>query len=203
MTRVKTGQTDDIPAGIYRTRDLEAHGLSRVQIRRLTARGELVAHGRGLYSTSETPVSTAHTLAEVCKRVPKGVVCLTSALQFHQLTTQNPWQVCLLLPRGYHAPTLDYPTLWIFRTSGEGLAEGVEEHRVEGVTVRVTGIARTVAECFKYRRRIGLDIALEALRESLVSKRVTVSDLSRYARLCRIETVMRPYLEAMLEALSA
>lgn len=192
-----------LPAGIHRTRDLVAHGVSRTQMRRLVARGALVSLGRGLYTTPTSPVTEAHTFAQVCKRIPRAVICLTSALQFHQLTTQNPWQVCLLLPRGTHTPHLDYPPLWIFRASGKALTEGVGEYSIEGVCVRVTNVAKTVADCFKYRHRIGLDVALEALRECLQAKRATVGDLHYYARLCRVEKVMRPYLEAMLEALWA
>ncbi len=191
-----------LPEGIHRARDLVARGISRTQIRRLEERGALVRLGRGLYSTPTTPVTESHTLAEVCKRVPRGVIGLTSALQFHRLTTQNPGQICLLLEHGVHAPRLDYPPLWIFRASGTAFTAGVEEHEIEGVTVRVTNVAKTITDCFKYRRRIGLDVALEALREGLREHRATVRDLHHYARICRVERVMRPYLEAMLEAFS-
>jgi predicted transcriptional regulator of viral defense system len=201
MRKAPVSEIAALPAGIYRTRELEARGFSRVHVRRMAERGELVQEGRGLYSTANIIYSAEHTFAEVSKRVPKGVVCLTSALQLHQLTTQSPWQVCLLLPRGYHAPMLSYPTLWVFRVSMDALTDGVEVRTIEGTEVRVTSIARTVADCFKFRGRIGLDVALEALRESLSSNRATVDDLIKYGRLCRVETVMRPYLEAMLEVL--
>ena len=156
-----------LPDGIHRTRDLTALGFTRTQIQRLTKRGALLQLGRGLYSTPTTPVTEAHTLAEVCKRVPRGVICLTSALQFHKLTTQNPGQVCLLLPQGVHMPRMEYPKIWIFRAGDKALTAGVEEHEIEGVVVRVTNVAKTVMDCFKYRNRIGLDIALEALRKCL------------------------------------
>jgi predicted transcriptional regulator of viral defense system len=191
-----------LPEGIHRTTDLMTFGLTRTQVQRLTRRGALVRLGRGLYSTPETNVTEAHTLAEVSKRVPRGVVCLTSALQFHRLTTQNPWQVCLMLPHGMHAPRLDYPSLWIFWAGEKFLQEGVEAHSIEGVSVRVTGVARTVVDCFKYRTRIGLDIALEALRECLRERRATVEEINRYARQCRVERIMRPYLEAILQVLA-
>lgn len=192
-----------LPDGIHRARDLVTQGFSRTQIQRLTARGELVRLGRGLYCTPTTPVTEAHTLAEVCKRAPRGVIGLTSALQFHQLTTQNPREVFLLLPQGIHAPRLEYPALRIFRASGDALTAGIEEHRIEGVTVRVTNVAKTVADCFKYRRRLGLDIAREALRECLREGRATAAELNHYARLCRVEEVMRPYLEALWEVFAA
>ena len=133
----------------------------------------------------------------------RDVIALTSALQFHGLTTQNPAQVCLLLEHGVHAPRLDYPALWIFRAGGEAFAAGVEAYNVEGVPVRVTNVAKTIADCFKYRQRIGLDVALEALREGLRERRVTVQELDDYARICRVQRVLRPYLEAMLEAWDA
>jgi predicted transcriptional regulator of viral defense system len=192
-----------LPPGIVRTRDLTALGLTRTQVRRLAMRGELVRLARGLYCTPGTPVDARHTLAEVARRAPRGVVCLTSALQFHNVTTQNPRQVCLLLPPGYRAPRMESPSIWTFRAAGDALTAGVETHVIEGVEVRVTCVAKTVADCFKYRSRIGLDVALEALRECLRERRASVADLLRYARVCRVERVMRPYVEGMLEVLAA
>jgi predicted transcriptional regulator of viral defense system len=189
--------------GIYRTRDLTARGLSRSQVIRLAGRGELIRLARGLYTTPATPIETAHTLAEVCMRAPRGVICLMSALQFHNLTTQNPWRVCLLLERGVHTPRIAHPALWVFRTGPEAFALGIEEHVIEGVVVRVTGIAKTIVDCFKYRNRVGLDVALEALRECLRSRTASVTELLQCARICRVERVMRPYIEAMVEATAA
>jgi predicted transcriptional regulator of viral defense system len=201
--QIGSHQTKSLPEGILRTRDLTALGLTRTQVRRLASRGNLVALSRGLYCKPDTPMDARHSLAEVSKRVPRGIICLTSALQFHNLTTQNPWQACLMLPPGYHAPRIDSPAIWTFRASGEALTAGVEEHIIEGVAVRVTSVARTVADCFKYRSRIGVDVALEALKECLRDRRASVADLYRYARVCRVERVVRPYIEGMLEALSA
>jgi predicted transcriptional regulator of viral defense system len=189
--------------GVLRARDLARMGLSRQRIQRLLQQGALVRVGRGLYSRPDAAVTENHTLAQVCARVPHGVICLLSALQFHHLTTQNPWQVWLLVESHARTPKLDYPPLRIFRASGEAFTAGVAEHEIESVVVRVTNIAKTVADCFKYRNKVGLDVALEALRECLRYRRATVSELTRYARICRVERVMRPYLEAMQEAFAA
>jgi predicted transcriptional regulator of viral defense system len=125
------------------------------------------------------------------------VVCLLSALQFHGLTTQSPFEVWVAIANKARAPKMEYPPLRIVRFSGAALTEGVEKHRVDGVTVRVTSVAKTVADCFKYRNKIGLDVALEALREAWNAKRVSIDDLWHYAQVCRVANVMRPYLEAL------
>jgi predicted transcriptional regulator of viral defense system len=152
-------------------------------------------------------VSAEHSaLAEVSApcRHPRAVVCLLSALRFHELTTQAPFEVWLAIPNKARPPQLDYPPLRIVRFSEPGLTEGVEEHEIDGVPVRITGIARTVADCFKYRNKIGLDVALEALKEALKEqgrggrgRRVSIDEIWRYAQLDRVANVMRPYLEAL------
>jgi len=164
---------------------------------RLTQQGELLHVGRGLYSRPDTTVTENHTLARVCARVPQGVICLASALQFHQLTTQNPWQVWLLIENHARAPQMPYPPLRILRAGGEAFREGVEEHQIEGVTVRVTNVAKTVADCFKYRNKVGIDVAVEALRDFTRKHRGGANELARYARVCRVTRVMQPYLDAI------
>lgn len=183
--------------GILRARDLAAQGVSRKQIMYLAQEGALLRVGRGLYSRPDAIVTEHHTLAQVCARVPHSVICLASALQFHEIGTQNPWQVWAFIEKNARAPRLDYPPLRIVRASGEAFAVGVEEHLLEGVPVRVTCLAKTLADCFKYRSRVGLDVALEALKESLAERRVDRALLHYYARVCRVEQVMRPYLEAL------
>ena len=183
--------------GLIRPRDLAPLGIPRVSLTRAVRRGQLERIGRGLYGLPGRPVSAHGVLAEVARRVPKGVVCLLSALRFHGLTTQAPFEVWLAIENKAIAPKLDYPPLRIVRFSGAALTEGVEEHLVDGVTVRVTGVAKTVADCFKYRNKIGLDVALEALREAWREKRMTSEDLWRYAKVCRVANVMRPYLESL------
>jgi predicted transcriptional regulator of viral defense system len=157
----------------------------------------MVRIGRGLYALPKRPVSAHGTLAEVARRVPKGVVCLLSALRFHGLTTQAPFEVWLAIENKAIAPKLEYPPLRIVRFSGPALTEGVEEHFVDGVAVRITSIAKTVADCFKYRNKIGLDVALEALHEAWRGKRMTSEDLWHYAKVCRVDNVMRPYLDSL------
>jgi len=153
--------------------------------------------GRGLYGLSSRQTSEHTTLTEVARRVPKGVICLLSALRFHDLTTQAPHEVWIAIGGKAAMPRLGYPPLRIVRFSATALSDGVEEHLVDGVLIRVTGIAKTVADCFKYRNKIGLDVALEALRESWREKRMANEELWHYARLCRVANVMRPYLESL------
>jgi predicted transcriptional regulator of viral defense system len=139
-----------------------------------------------------------HSLAEAAKRAPDGVVCLLSALRFHELTTQAPFEVWLAIPAAARTPKSNSLPLRIVRFSGNALTEGVEEHLVEGVPVRVYSPAKTVADCFKFRNKIGLDVALEALRETWRARRATMDELWRYAEVCRVGKVMRPYLESLI-----
>ncbi|WP_018876727.1 MULTISPECIES: type IV toxin-antitoxin system AbiEi family antitoxin domain-containing protein [unclassified Thioalkalivibrio] len=183
--------------GLIRSRDLEPLGLPRVALTRLVRQGMLARVARGLYALPDRPVSEHTALAETARKHPRAVVCLLSALRFHNLTTQSPFEVWLAIPNKARAPRIDYPALRIVRFSDPLLAEGVEEYLIEGVPVRVTGIARTVADCFKYRNKIGLDVALEALREAWSEKRVRMDELWQFARLCRVGNVMRPYLESL------
>lgn len=184
--------------GLIRPCDLIPMGISRVSLTRAVRHGQLERVGRGLYGLPGRKVSAHGSLAEVARRVPKGVVCLLSALRFHGLTTQAPFEVWLAIENKSLAPKLDYPPLRIVRFSGAALTEGVEEHVVDGVTVRVTSVAKTVADCFKYRNKIGLDVAMEALREAWHEKRMTSDDIWHYAKVCRVANVMRPYLESLV-----
>lgn len=189
--------------GMLRARDFAVRGISRQQLKRLADSGEIERLGRGLYSLPDADITRHHTLAEVCARVSHAIVCLSSALQFYNLTTQSPAEVWILIDKYARAPKLDYPPIRVFRASDETLNSGVEEHCIEGVTMRVTGIPKTVADCFKYRNKIGLDIALEALKESLRrdprtgQRPTTCEEIRRYARICHVERVMQPYLEAL------
>jgi len=188
--------------GLLRPLDLDARGLPRVSLTRLVRQGRLARVGRGLYALPDRPVSEHSALAEVARRHPRAVVCLLSALRFHELTTQAPFEVWLAIPNKARAPQLDYPPLRIVRFSEAGLTEGVEEHEIDGVPVRITGIARTVVDCFKYRNKIGLDVALEALKEALLEqggrgRRTSIDEIWRYAQIGRVANVMRPYLEAL------
>lgn len=183
--------------GLFRPRDLAPLEIPRVSLTRAVRSGQLERVGRGLYGLPGRAVSAHGSLAEVARRIPKGVVCLLSALRFHGLSTQAPFEVWLAIENKALAPKLDYPPLRIVRFSGVAFTEGVEEHVVDGVTVRVTGVAKTVADCFKYRNKIGLDVALEGLREAWHEKRMTSDEIWRYAKVCRVTNVMRPYLDSL------
>ena len=183
--------------GLLRPRDVEACGVSRMTLSTLVRQGKLIRLCRGLYALPDRPVSEHTTLAEVASKHPNTLVCLLSALQFHGLTTQSPFEVWVAIANKARAPKMDYPPLRVVRFSGDALTEGVEKHGVDGVTVQVTSVAKTVADCFKYRNKIGLDVALEALREAWNAKRVKMDDLWHCAQVCRVANVMRPYLEAL------
>jgi predicted transcriptional regulator of viral defense system len=182
--------------GVLRPRDLEAEGIPREYLSRLHRRGALERLGRGLYVLEGSDPTQHRTLAEVGKRVPRGVICLLSALQFHELTTQMPRQVWLALDSKAWQPQVSLPVR-VMRFSGEAFTSGVEEHQMEGVTVRVYSPAKTVADCFKFRNKIGLDVALEALRDCRRQGKCGNDDLWRFAKVCRQTKVMKPYLEAI------
>jgi len=183
--------------GLARPNALAVLGISRVALTRAVRRGQLERVGRGLYGLTTRPVSAHGSLAEAARRVPKGVVCLLSALRLHELTTQAPFEVWLAIDNKAATPKLDYPPLRLVRFSGAALTEGVEEHVVDGVAVRVTCVAKTVADCFKYRNKIGLDVALEALRDAWAGRRMTSDQIWHYAKIDRVANVMRPYLESL------
>ncbi|MFZ0254974.1 MAG: type IV toxin-antitoxin system AbiEi family antitoxin domain-containing protein [Gammaproteobacteria bacterium] len=183
--------------GLIRPRDLTERGLPTVALTRLVRQGRLQRVGRGLYSLPDRPVSEHNALAEVVRKHPQAIICLLSALRFHDLTTQSPFEVWLAISNKARSPKMDYPPLRIVRYSGASLTHGVEDHVVDDVPVRVTSIARTVADCFKFRNKIGLDVALEALQEAWRAKRVSMDELWRYATLCRVANVMRPYMESL------
>ena len=184
-------------AGVFRARDLEQEGFSRKQLSRLHARGLVEQVGRGLYRVPDAEISENQTLVEAARRVPHGVLCLLSALRFHEMTTQNPFEVWLAIGRKDRLPKVDHPPLRTVRFSGAALTEGIEEHVLQGVPVRVYKPAKTVADCFKYRNKIGLDVAIEALRDGVEKRLATFDDLWKYAKICRVSNVMRPYLESV------
>jgi len=183
--------------GLARPKDLEARGITRAHLSRLVGDGLVRRESRGIYVLAEHAPTAEHTLAQVAKRVPEGVFCLLTALRLHGLTTQSPAEVWVALPEKARRPRLDYPRLRIARFTGEALTEGIEERRVEGVTLRVYSAAKTVADCFKYRNKIGLDVALEALRDAWNGKRMTSDEIWHYAKIDRVANVMRPYLESL------
>ena len=183
--------------GIVRPRDIEAIGLPREYLVRLHRQGKLNRSGRGIYTRPDANVTERHSYAEVAKRVPNAAICLLSALAFHDITTQSPASVWIALGKGARTPAVTSPSLRIVRLSGPSLTEGIQNHQVEGVPVRVYSVAKTVADCFKFRNKIGLDVAIEALKDSLRQKKATVNEIYRYAKVCRVSNVIRPYMEAL------
>jgi predicted transcriptional regulator of viral defense system len=183
--------------GIAPPRDLEPHGVSRAQLSRLVSEGLVSRQARGIYVAARHAPTEAHTLAQVTKRVPEAVFCLFTALRFHNLTTQSPAEVWIALAEKARRPRLDYPRLQVARFSGPALTEGIEQHRVEGVAIRVYSAAKTVADCFKYRNKVGIDVAVEALRDFSRKHRGGADELARFARISRVSRVMQPYLDAI------
>ena len=184
-------------SGFIRIRDVMRMGVHPEYLRRLYLKGELERVGRGMYSLPGFEIELHHSLAEAAKRVPRGVICLLSALTFHNLTTQMPSQVWVAIDRKARKPRTDGVGLRITRFSGAAFREGIEEHTIEGVPVRVFSVAKTIADCFKYRNKVGLDVALEALREGWRERRFVMDELGRFAQVCRVANVMRPYLESL------
>ena len=177
--------------------DIAAAGIHTQALTRLVKNGTLERVSRGRYRLPDAPVTEHHGLALAVAAVPKGVVCLISALNFHGIGTQVPAEVWIALDRRTRRPALRYPPLRVVRFGGSALSEGIESHSIEGVAVRVYNVAKTLADVFKYRNKIGLDVALEALREAWRDRRFKMDDIHRYARVCRVERVMRPYLESL------
>ena len=184
--------------GMIRVRDAIGQGIHPENLRRLCKKGLLIKMARGIYIPADRDISANVGLAQVSKRVPHGVICLLSALQFHDIGTQSPFEVWIAIAPKAAEPQIDYPPVRIVRFSGNALSEGIEIHQIEGVHVKIYNKAKTIADCFKYRNKIGLDIALEALKDSRQRKLCTNDQLWEYAKVCRVSNVMKPYLEAML-----
>jgi predicted transcriptional regulator of viral defense system len=182
---------------LTRTRELEHRGYTRPHIRALVERGVLEQVSRGLYRVAEHSPSEHFTMLAVVARVPHAVVCLLSALRFHEIGTQSPHEIWIAIDRKARKPRLEGLPVRVVRFSGPALKAGVESRKIGDRDVRMTSPARTVADCFKYRNKIGLDVALEALKEAWRGKRVTSDELWRYAQVCRVSNVMRPYLESL------
>jgi predicted transcriptional regulator of viral defense system len=184
-------------AGTVRPRDLKALGADPSWLHRLAKDGELEHVGRGLYRLTHAEVSPRISLAELSKQMPLGVVCLLSALSFHEVGTQLPHETWMAMPPGKWTPAHPAWRLRVFRFSGHAYSDGIETHIVDNVPVQVYGVAKTVVDCFKFRNKVGLDVALEALREGWRARRFTMDELWRYAKVCRVARVMQPYLEAL------
>ena len=185
--------------GIARLGELMAAGVRQETVSRLVRDGRVVRLARGLYQLPNSDLQTAHGLAEACKLVPKGIICLISALQFHEMTVQLPRSIWMAIEQSARTPRVSYPRIQFVRFAKEALPEGTERHKIEGVTVRVTNPAYTVADCFRFRSKVGLDVALEGLREALKRKACKPDAIMKAAQHRRIWTKLRPYLEAMID----
>lgn len=184
--------------GVLRMADALRAGIHRRTLYQLRDAGRIEPLSRGLYRLADAPPLGHPDLVTVALRVPRGVVCLISALAIHDLTTQVPHEVSVAVPRDSEPPRIDFPPVRVFRFSPAPFAAGVETHRLDGIPVRVYGREKTLADCFKYRTTIGLDTALEAVRRYRQQGRMNVTRLLEFAQVCRVSRVMRPYLEALL-----
>lgn len=182
---------------LLRARDLTQHGLPTIVLSRLVAAGKLERVARGVYGVPSVAISEHRSLAEVALRVPQGVVCLLSALRVHGIGTQAPFEVWLAIGHRAPIPRLDQPKIRHVRMSGAAFTDGIEHLVVDGVSVPVFNAAKTVADCFKYRNKIGLDVALEALRDGWAQRKFTMDDIWHFAAVNRVANVMRPYLESV------
>ena len=184
--------------GVLRIKDLTAQGIHPEHLRRLYKQGKLARVGRGLYRLPDADVTEYATLAMVSKRFPHGIICLLSALRFHDIGTQNPREVWVAFRRRTAIPQNTNLPVRFMSFSDASFSTGIEEHERENVPVRVTCPAKTIADCFKYRNKVGLDVAIEALREAVRSNKCSTNDLWHYSKVCRISNVIRPYLESVL-----
>jgi predicted transcriptional regulator of viral defense system len=182
----------------FSRQEVRKAGIHTHTLTRLVQAGALERVGRGLYRLPDADITEHHGLALVAATVPRAVICLVSALSFHGIGTQLPHEVWIAIDRRARRPLVPWPPLRVFRFSGAALTEGIETHRAEGESLRVYGVAKTLADLFKYRNKVGLDVALEALREAWRDRRFTMAEVTRYARICRVQRVMKPYLEALV-----
>ncbi len=184
--------------GMLRLKDFVAEGVGPETLARLVREEAVARPARGLYQLPDARIEAAHSLAEAAVLVPKGVICLISALHDHELTLQMPAAVWMAIERTAWRPKIDYPRIRFVRFTGPALKDGVERHLIEGVDVPITNPARSIVDCFRYRGKVGLDVAMEGLREGLRRGRCTPDELWHHARTARVWSVMRPYVEAMV-----
>lgn len=183
--------------GVLRPCDLDAHHIPKRYLSRLYQRGLLQRTARGIYIAAHAELSENQTIVEVSKRVPKGTICLLSALVIHEITTQSPFEVWVAIDRKARLPQIKDLPVHIARFSGDALTSGIEYRQIDGVKVPIYNAAKTIVDCFKYRNKIGLDVAIEALKEGWKAKKFTMQDMHKYAKICRVNNVMQPYLESL------
>lgn len=178
--------------------DVRARGWSPQLLINLEQRGKLQRVTRGLYSLPDSQLSEHQSLVEVCRRIPKAVVCLLSALQFHEIGTQLPFEVWIALPEATQTPAIDHPPLRIARLRGGAYSQGIETIVEHGSAIRVYSMAKTITDCFKFRHKVGLDVALEALKDAWRQGKLDINQVTHFARINRVEKVMQPYLETVV-----
>jgi predicted transcriptional regulator of viral defense system len=184
--------------GIMRLTDLRAHGIHAPTLSRMVEEGEIARRGRGLYELTDAEITLGHSLAEIAVRVPKGIICLISALSFHEITLQSPKSIWIAIGEKDRKPRIGHLAVRVLHFGDAALRSGVQTVRIDGVAVKIFSPAKTVVDCFRYRRVVGLDVALEALRLALRSRKATPDDIVRFAKALRIWSVLRPYLESVV-----
>ncbi len=199
MAKPKTNRVLRLAAQghLIRSKEVSSLGIPRNYLSRLVRKGLLKRVGRGLYASDSFPITEHLSLIEATARVPKGVICLLSALEFHKLTTQIPHEVWMAIDVNAWTPRITYPPMRFVRMSGLALQFGVKEYPVRGGTVRAFSVAKTVADCFKFRNKVGTDVALESLKECRRLRKASMDDLWAAAKVCRVANIMRPYLESL------
>lgn len=183
---------------VLRPRDLSSQGLPSYYLHLLAQEGSIKALGRGLYASNTYLPDEKSDYVEIAKRIPSACICLISALRFYELTTQNPAKVWIAIGNKDRMPRIGYPPISVVRFSGGALSEGLNNELIDGIEVRVYCVAKTIADCFKFRNKIGIEIAIEALREGWQKKIFSLEELNHYAKLCRVEQVMRPYIDCLI-----
>jgi predicted transcriptional regulator of viral defense system len=184
--------------GQLRMSEAIERGISRYMLYMLRDKGVIEQVSRGVYRLADLPPISNPDLVTVGLRFPNAVICLVSALAYHEITTQIPHTVSVAVPRESRQPSLDYPPLSVHRFSEQAFRSGIEEHQIDGVPVKIYSLEKTLADCFKFRNKIGMDVVLEALKLYKSRKQFNLDDLLKYAKICRVEKVMYPYLEASL-----
>jgi len=184
--------------GVLRPCDLDAYHIPRRYLSRLYQRGLLVRSARGLYTAANAELSENQTIVDVSKRIPKGAICLLSALSIHEITTQSPFEVWIAIDVKARLPQIKDLPIKTVRFSGEALTSGIDYQIIDGVKVPIYNPAKTIADCFKYRNKIGLDVAIEALQEGWKDKKFNMNDIWKFSKICRVQNVMRPYLESLV-----
>ena len=185
-------------AGVLKTSEILKAGIHPSTLYALVKNGTLERISRGVYRLADSPPLLNPDLILVAKKIPKGVLCLLSALSFHDITTHIPHEIYIALSFGAEEPRLEYPPLRTFRFSKKAFTEGIQIHEIDGAKIKVYSPEKTLADCFKFRNTIGLDTTIEALKLYLDHRDIKIDEIMHFAKICRVTKIMRPYLEALL-----